>query len=137
MGHLWDFSSALQCPVPASAGRRPALQCISASQCQAFGWHSSAQCRPDGRPGPAVASATLHCVQGGSMCVPTYPVGVGTGDDVAISRWHQDLQLRAASRTVSASIFLSCDFPLSICMSRLVSSFSPRKPPSALMLRGF
>ena len=53
MGHLWDFSSALRCPVPASAGRRPALQCISASQWQAFGWHSSAQCRPDGRPGPS------------------------------------------------------------------------------------
>ena len=65
MGHLWDFSSALQCPVPASAGRRPELQCISASQCQAFGWHSSAQCLADSRPGPAVASATLHCVHPG------------------------------------------------------------------------
>ena len=65
-----DVWSALQCPVQVSAGLWLALQCISASQCQPVGWHSSAQCLPGGRPGPAVASAVRHCVQRGCSNVP-------------------------------------------------------------------
>ena len=59
------WTGALECPVSFSASRRLALQCTSASQCPAFGWHCSAQCPLFGLALSSSHQCQWHCLHHG------------------------------------------------------------------------
>ena len=70
----------LQCPFPASAGLRPALECISASQCQPLAGTPVPSVGPEGRPGAPLASA------GCTVCIVDFNSAAAASATFAASR---------------------------------------------------